>query len=105
VKPRHPLDRAAVLGLELQDLLVQLARSLRVPQMFTANVGNPAHWVDDLPVVRRPVPPELDDRLETMFARADAEDTTVLAAAEAYAEQRLAEASGDRDWTAATMPC
>lgn len=48
---------------------------------------------------------ELGDRLETMFARAEAEDTTVLAAAEAYAERRLAGADGDRDWTAATMPC
>ncbi|ERG87914.1 MAG: glutamate dehydrogenase/leucine dehydrogenase [halophilic archaeon J07HX5] len=48
---------------------------------------------------------EIGDRLETMFERADAEDTTLLAAAETYAEQRLTEESGKHDWTAATMPC
>ena len=47
----------------------------------------------------------IGDRLERIFERAQTEETTVLAAAEAYAERRLTEAGGDRDWTAATMPC
>lgn len=48
---------------------------------------------------------EIGDRLETMFERARAKDTTLLAAAETYAERRLADEGGKRDWSAATMPC